>query len=83
MAKIEYDEVQKKIFSFTPVGRAYMEYNERVGGEPFGYTIGMDVVDIDATYGGLVGLYNECIKQGKTWEEILGISGSSDEIPEE
>lgn len=83
MAKIVYDKTQKEIFSLTPVGRAYLEYNEKVGGEPFGYGIGMADVDIDKEYGGLVGLYHECIKQGKTWEELLKTSGKWDEIPQE
>ena len=83
MAKIEYDDVQKEIFSLTPIGRAYMEYNEKVGGEPFGYSTGMPVIDIDKEYGGIVGLYHECIKKGKTWEELLGTDGKWDEIPVE
>lgn len=82
MAKVQYDKVQEEIFSFTPQGRAYLEYNEKVGGEPFGYTIGMSMdVDIDAEYGGVVGMYHECIKRGKTWQELLGITGGADEIP--
>lgn len=84
MAQIKYDKVQKEIFKSTPIGRAYLEYNEKVGGEPFGYCTGMDLdVDIDKEYGGIVGLYHECIKQRKTWEELLGTSGKWDEIPEE
>lgn len=82
MARVKYDKVQEEIFALTPHGRAYLEYNEKVGGEPFGYTTGMSVaVDIDKEYGGLVGMYHECIKQGKTWEELLGTSGVADEIP--
>lgn len=83
MGKIEYDSVQKEIFAMTAIGRAYLEYNEKVGGEPFGYTVGMPDVDIEKDYGGLVGLYHECIKQGKTWEELLQTSGKWDELPEE
>ena len=82
MAKIKYDKVQKEIFNSSPIGRAYLEYNDKVGGEPFGYCTGMDV-DIDKEYGGLIGLYHECIKQGKTWEELLKTSGGWDEIPVE
>ena len=83
MAKIEYDDVQKEIFSLTPIGRAYLEYNEAVGGEPFGNTLGMPEFEIDKKYGGLVGLYHECVKQGKTWEELLGTTGKWEEIPTE
>lgn len=83
MAKIEYDDVQEEIFKETPIGRAYWEYNEKVGGKPFGYCTGMPVIKIDEDYGGLVGLYHECIKQGKTWEELLQTTGNWDELPEE
>lgn len=86
MAKIAYDKVQEKIFNSSPIGRAYMEYNNAVGGKPFGYTEGMPVEVMDAVeieYGGLIGLYHECIKQGKPWEEILGTDGRWDEIPTE
>ena len=83
MAKIEYDEDDIEIFKMTPIGRAYLEYNEAVGGEPFGECVGMPDFDIDKMYGGIVGLYHECIKQGKTWEELLQTSGKWDEIPEE
>lgn len=83
MAKIEYDNVQKEIFELTPVGKAYLRYNEEIGGEPFGYTVGMPDIDIEKEYGGLIGLYNECIKQGKTWEELLQTTGNWDELPEE
>ncbi len=83
MAKIKYDKVMKEIFNSSPIGRAYWEYNEKVGGEPFGECVGMPVIDIDKEYGGLVGLYHECIKQGKTWEELLKTGGRWDEIPTE
>ena len=86
MAKIVYDKVQEKIFNSSPIGRAYMEYNDSVGGAPFGFSTGMpvDVMDaVDKKYGGLVGLYHECIKRGKTWEELLKTSGDWDEIPME
>jgi hypothetical protein len=81
MGKIIYDKVQERIYNSSPIGRAYWEYNEKVGGKPFGYTLGMDLsVDIDKEYGGLVGLYHECIKQGKTWEDLLGTDGKWDEL---
>lgn len=83
MGKVEYDAVQKEIFGMTVVGRAYLEYNEKVGGEPFGYTVGMPYIDIEKEYGGLIGLYHECVRQGKTWEELLHTNGKWDELPEE
>ena len=86
MAKKEFDDVQRDIYSRSPIGRAYLEYNDAVGGEPFGYNNSMPVEVFDAVdtqYGGVVGLYHECIKQGKTWEEVLGTSGKWDYLQEE
>ena len=86
MAKKVFDNIQREIYSNSPIGRAYLEYNDAVGGEPFGYTSGMpvDVLDdIDNEYGGLIGLYKECVKQGKTWEELLKTDGKWDELPNE
>ena len=31
MAQVKYDKVQIEIFKTTPIGRAYLEYNEKVG----------------------------------------------------
>ena len=86
MAKKIFDEVQRDIYSKSPIGRAYLEYNEAVGGEPFGFSDSMpaDIYEaVDTQYGGVVGLYHECIKQGKTWEELLDTTGIWDELPEE
>lgn len=81
MAKAKLDRVDKKILSETPEGRAYLEYNDKIGGEPFGYCVGMPFFDIEGKYGGLEGLYRECIRQGKTWEELLGTDGHWDWLP--
>lgn len=75
--KIAYDDVDIKLFSANPTGRAYLEYNEAVGGEPFN-RYGVSGVDVDELYGGEVGLYHECIKQGKTWEDLLGVTSNVD-----
>lgn len=77
------EKVQRDIYSFSPIGRAYMEYYEHIGGEPFGCTVGMPVEVYRAVYelyGGEIGLYKECIKQGKSWKELLGTTGKWDEI---
>lgn len=81
MAKIEYDEIEREHFNGSPIGKAYMEYNDAVGGEMFIFNSAMPVRIYDAVfteYGGLVGLYHECIKQGKTWQELLGTDGNWD-----
>ena len=38
--------------------------------------------EVEEKYGGIEGLYEECIKQGKTWEELLNTTGKWDELPE-
>lgn len=72
-------QVDREIFSCTDIGRAYLEYNRQIGGDPFGFTTGMPLIDLDL-YGGIAGMYQECIKQGKTWEELLQWDGHSDEL---
>lgn len=54
----------------TELGRAYLEYNDKVGGEPFGFSLGAP--DVNELYDGIIGLYKECIKQGKPWESLIG-----------
>lgn len=77
MAKVKLDKIDIKLFNKTPEGRAYLEYNEKVGGEPFN-PFGVTSVDVQEEYGGVVGLYHECIKRGKTWEELLGTGADFD-----
>lgn len=77
MAKVKLDKFDIKLFKETPEGRAYLEYNDAVGGEPFN-PYGVTSVDVQAEYGGVVGLYHECIKQGKTWESLLGTGADYD-----
>lgn len=77
------DSVQREIYSSSPTGKAYLEYYKRIGGVPFGCTVGMPVEVYKAVYeryGGEEGLYRECIKQGKSWRELLGTSSKWDEI---
>jgi hypothetical protein len=66
------EELRKSIIEQSPVARAYEEYNKKIGGAPIGEGIGYPDFQIEERFGGFVGLYHECIKQGKTWEELLG-----------
>ena len=81
MGKVKYTDVEKEIFNMSATGRAYLEYNEKVGGEPFGNCLGMPEFNIENRFGGIVGLYQECIKQGVTWEKLLETDGKWEEIP--
>lgn len=66
---------EKEILSQTPEGKAYVEYNERIGGErlglnvPWGYPpCVQDYLDQGHT---LEELYKECIERGASWEELF------------
>jgi hypothetical protein len=53
--------------------KKFEEYQKATGGEdiigfmvPFGYPPGVE------ERGGVIAVYDECIKKGVTWEELLG-----------
>ena len=71
MAKIEYDEADLKLFKMDEEGRKYLEYNDKVGGEPIGLTVPFGYPEGVEKMGGVIAVYDECIKQGITWEELL------------
>lgn len=52
-------------------GKAYLKYNDAVGGEPIGLTVSFGYPDGVEKMGGVIAVYEECIKQGITWEELL------------
>jgi len=78
MARIEYDDVDIKEFKKSAEGRSYLDYNDKVGGEPlcmmvpFGYPEGFE------KYGSVIAVYEACIREGKTWEELLGFKPPDD-----
>ena len=69
--KIEYDSVDLKYFRETEEGRKYLEYNDKVGGEPIGLIVPFGYPDGVEEMGGVIAVYDECIKQGITWEDLL------------
>ena len=71
MSKIKYDSVDLKYFKETEEGRKYLEYNDKVGGEPIGLMVPFGYPDGVEEMGGVIAVYDECIKQGKTWEDLL------------
>lgn len=71
VAKIEYDEADLKLFKMDEEGRKYLEYNDKVGGEPIGLTVPFGYPEGVEKMGGVIAVYDECIKQGITWEELL------------
>ena len=72
MSKINYDAVDLKHFNETEEGRKYLEYNDKVGGEPIGLIVPFGYPDGVKEMGGVIAVYEECIKQGRTWEDLLG-----------
>lgn len=69
MPKVKLDKFDIEFLNMTPEGQKYLEYNEKIGGERFGYCIGCP--DIDALFGGEIGLYEKCIESGIPWEKLL------------
>ena len=80
MAKIEYDSVDLKYFKETEEGRKYLEYNDKVGGEPIGLMVPFGHPEGVEEMGGVIAVYEECIKQGITWEELLDYHPPEDAI---
>lgn len=80
MAKIEYDSVDLKYFNETEEGRKYLEYNDKVGGEPIGLIIPFGYPDGVEKMGGVIAVYEKCIEQGITWEDLLGYHPPEDAI---
>lgn len=78
--KIEYDAVDLKLFKETEEGRKYLEYNDKVGGEPIGLIVPFGYPEGVEEMGGVIAVYEECIKQGKTWEELLEYNPPKDAI---
>ena len=83
MSKQELTPFDIELLELTPEGRKYIEYNEKVGGKPFGYTTGMPDFHIEEKYNGIIGLYDECIKRGVTWQSLLRTTGKFDELPKD
>ena len=66
LAKIQYDAVELKYFNETDEGRKYLEYNDKVGGEPIGMIVPFGYPKGVAELGGVIAVYEECIRKGVT-----------------
>ena len=69
--KIVYDDADIELFRETDEGRKYLEYNEKVGGEPIGLMIPIGYPGGVEEMGGVIAVYEECIRRGITWEDLL------------
>jgi hypothetical protein len=80
VAKIKLSKNDIKYYQSYEEGRVYLEYNEKIGGEylgltmPYGYPPGVDEM------GGVINVYNECIRRGVTWQEFLGVKPVPDDV---
>lgn len=66
-------EVEKELLRYSPEGKAYIEYNERIGGDPLGLNVPwgyppcvQEYLDQGHT---IEEIYRECIEAGISWEE--------------
>lgn len=66
----ELDSTDIELMNLTEEGRKYLEYHHRFDSKPFAYGHGMP--NVDEQFGSVIGLYNECLKQNKPWEQLLG-----------
>ena len=63
----------KAMNEFDQEEKAYLKYKEIIGGEPLGLTVPYGYPQGVEEMGGVIKVYEECIKQGKTWEELLDV----------
>ena len=80
MPKIEYDSVDLKFFKMTEEGKKYLEYNDKVGGEPIGLIIPFGYPEGVEEMGGVIAVYEKCIEQGITWEDLLNYHPPEDAV---
>ena len=80
MAKIEYDKSDIALFEMDEEGQKYLEYNDKVGGEPIGLIVPFGYPEGVEEMGGVIAVYDECIRQGITWEKLLNFNPPDDVI---
>jgi hypothetical protein len=78
MSKIEYDSVDLKYFKETEEGRKYLEYNDKVGGEPIGLMVPFGYPKGVEEMGGVIAVYEHCIKHNIKWEDLLDFHPPAD-----
>ena len=76
---MRFTEKEKELF-FSKEQLAYLEYKEKIGGEPIGYTVPYGYPSGVEERGGVIAIYKECIKRGITWEELLDYESDEEGI---
>lgn len=69
-----------KRYEETEEGRAYLDYNEKVGGEPIGLTVPFGYPPGVEERGGVIAVYKECIEKGVPWEELLEYEAPGEDV---
>ena len=72
--KVKLDKIQKELCQMDEEGRAYLQYNEIVGGEPLGLTVPYGYPEGVEELGGVIAVYRECIRKQLRWEELLKVT---------
>ena len=62
-----------KLYSLSPEGNAYIAYNKQIGGSMIGLEVPVGYPERVEELGGVISVYESCIKQGIPWEELLGV----------
>ncbi|KXG42665.1 hypothetical protein [Tepidibacillus decaturensis] len=75
---VQLTDEQIELYRTDEEGRAYLEYDEIIGGEPIGLTVPFGYPDGVEEMGGVISVYQTCIEQGKTWEELLDYEQPND-----
>lgn len=75
MLKFKLRPEQIELLKQDEEGKAYLEYYEKIGGEPIGLTVPIGYPEGVQEMGGVIPVYKECIKKGVTWEELLNYKG--------
>lgn len=78
--KKQLKDYEIKILQADEEGRAYIEYNDKVGGEPIGLIVPFGYPPGVEERGGVIAVYKECIEKGVTWETLLDFKTSKDDI---
>ena len=78
--KIAYKKWKIEQFRESEEGRKYLEYNEKVGGEPIGLIIPIGYPNGVEEMGGVIAVYEECIRRGITWEDLLDFHIPNDAV---
>lgn len=68
-ATLSSQEIQ--LYSLSAEGKAYIAYNTQIGGSMIGLEVPVGYLKGVEDLGGVVAVYEICIKRGITWEELL------------